>query len=84
MSTRRAADFLNGQNLIRISILPRNVQSIFVFDLGATLKTVPCDKNSEQWMIFEPSHKALALRADGRYKHVRSDLHADEGVWKPI
>jgi hypothetical protein len=84
MSTRRAADFLNGQKLIRISILPRKVQSIFVFDLGATLKTIPYDKNGEQWMIFEPSQKVRALRADGRYNHVRSDLPPEEGAWKPI
>jgi hypothetical protein len=81
---RRAADFLDGQKLIRFSILPRKVQSIFVFDLGGTLKTFPYDKDSEQWLIFEPSHKVLILRADGRYKYVRSDLPDDEKAWKLI
>jgi hypothetical protein len=84
LRTRRAAAFLNGQKLIRFSILPRKVESIFVFDLGATLKTFPYDKTSEQWLLFEPSQKVLVLRADCRYKHVRSDRPHDDGVWKTI
>jgi hypothetical protein len=81
---RRAADFLDGQKLIRLSILPRSAQSIFVFDLGATLKTFPYDKGSEQWMLFEPSKKVLVLRADGQYKYERSETSSDEGTWRPI
>ena len=84
LGSRRAATFPNGQKLIQFSIQPRKVQSIFVFDLGATLKTFPYNKTSEQWLVFEPSQKVLVLRADGRYKHVRSDRPDDEGDWKPI
>jgi hypothetical protein len=84
LGIRRAAAFLYGQKLIRFSISPRKVQSIFVFDLGATLKTFPCDKTSEQWMVFEPSQKVLVLRADGQYKHARSDRPHDEGAWETI
>lgn len=83
-SIGRAANFLNGQKLTQYSISPRKVQSIFVFDLGAILKTFPYDKNSEQWQLFDPSHKVLVLRADGRYKYVRSDRPADEDAWKPM
>jgi hypothetical protein len=82
LKTRRAADFLKGQKLIQFSILPRKVEYIFVFDLGATLKTFPYDENGEQWMLFEPSHKVLVVRADGRYKYGPSNLPRDEGVWK--
>jgi len=82
--TRRAADFLNGQRLLRFSILPRKVQSFFVFDLGATLKTLPYDNNSEQWLLFEPSQKVLVLRADGRYKYTRSKATTGSGTWKRI
>jgi hypothetical protein len=81
---RRAADFLDGQKLIRFSILPRTAQSIFVFDLGASLKTSPYDKGSEQWMLFQPSKKVLVLRADGQYKYEPSETSSDEGTWRPI
>lgn len=81
---RRAANLLNGQRLIRFSILPDSVQSVFAFDLGARLTTYPYDKKSEQWMIFNPAQKVLSLRADGRYKYVRSDLAANDRAWKPL
>jgi hypothetical protein len=87
-STRRsmepAVNFLDGQKLIRFSISPRRVQSIFVFDLGATLKVTQSDESSDQWMIFGPAKKVLALRADGRYSYDRSDRPVDEKKWKPI
>jgi hypothetical protein len=79
--TRRAADFLNGQKLIRFSFLPNKAQSVFAFDLGATLKTLPYDKDSEQWWLFEPSNMVLAVRADGRYKYGPSNLPPAEGAW---
>jgi hypothetical protein len=81
---RRAIDFLDGQKLTQFSISPRKVECLFRFDLGAALRTRPYDRKSEQWMLFEPSHKVLTLRADGRYKHTRSDLPDDSGKWNPI
>jgi hypothetical protein len=80
----RAADILNGQKLISFSILPRKVQSIFKFDLGATLRTSPFDVKSEQWLFYQPSEKVLVLRADGRYKYQRFDVPENRGEWKPI
>jgi len=81
---RCAAEFLDGQKLIQFSISPRKVQSTFVFDLGGVLKTSPYDKESEQWLLFEPSNKVLALRADAHYRYALSDKHIDKGEWKPI
>jgi len=80
----RAADLLNGQKLVRFSILPRKLQCIFEFDLGGTLKTEPYDKESEQWLLYEPSKKVLLLRADSRYKHARADVPSNEKDWKPL
>jgi hypothetical protein len=81
---RRAAEFVDGQRLTGFSISPRNANCVFQFDLGATLITRPYDNRSEQWLLFEPSHKVLTLRADGRYQHGRSDKVKDSAEWKPI
>jgi hypothetical protein len=83
LKVRRAADCLDGQKLTRFSMSPRNVRCVFEFDLGATLKTKAYDKDSEQWMLFEPSYKVLTLRADGRYSHERSNSSEDD-IWKGI
>jgi len=80
---RRAAEFLSGQKLIGFSVSPRNVNCVFDFDLGASLKTRPYDENGEQWLLFGPSHKVLTLRADGFCKYDRSDVHEDQGRRKP-
>jgi hypothetical protein len=81
---RRAAEFLDGQSLTGFSISPRNANCVFEFDLGATLITRPYDKRSEQWLLFEPSHRVLILRADGRYRHGRSDNVKDSAEWRPV
>ncbi len=87
-STKRkilcAAEFLDGQKLIRFSISPRKASCVFEFDLGAALKTQPYDNESEQWLLYEPSHKVLSLRADRRYKYSISDVPNDHREWKPI
>jgi hypothetical protein len=81
---QRAADLLNGQKLVRFSVLPRKLQCIFEFDLGGILKTQPYDKKSEQWLLYEPSKKVLILRADSRYKYARADTPSNEKDWKPL
>jgi len=81
---QRAADFLNGQKLVRFSILPRKLQCIFEFDLGGILKTWPYDKKSEQWLLYEPSKNVLLLRADRHYKYGRSDVPGNDEDWKPL
>ena len=81
---RRAVDILDGQKLTQFSILPRKVECVFRFDLGTVLRTHPYDRESEQWMLFEPSHKVLVLRGDGHYKHTRSDIADDSGKWNTV
>jgi hypothetical protein len=81
---RRAAEFLNGQKLTGFSISPREVSCVFEFDLGASLKTQPYDKEGEQWLLYGPPHKILTVRADGCCKYMRSDVPGDQGTWKPI
>jgi hypothetical protein len=82
--TERAANFLNGQKLVRFSIAPQKLQCVFEFDLGGTLKTRPYDKESEQWLLYEPSNMVLVLRADGCYKYVRSNVLGSEANWKHL
>jgi hypothetical protein len=81
---RRAAEFLDGQALTGFSMSLQDMSCTFKFDLGATLKTWPYDDDSEQWMLFEPSHMVLSVRADGYYKHTRSDIPENSEEWKPI
>ena len=83
-SARRAADFLNGQKLIRFSIAPDSVETVFKFDLGATLKTFSYDTRGEQWLLFDPSRKVLVLRADGRYSYGRADVPTKDTSWKRL
>ena len=83
-SARRAADFLNGQKLIQFSIAPDSVETVFKFDLGATLKTFSYDTRGQQWLLFDPSRKVLVLRADGRYSYGRADVPTKDTSWKRL
>lgn len=80
---RQAAAYLDGQRLTRFSFSPRTACCVFEFDLGATLKTRPYDNESEQWLLYEPSHQVFVLRADARYQRRRSDS-PEQDSWKPI
>jgi hypothetical protein len=80
----RAANFLNGQKLVRFSILPRGTRCVFEFDLGGILKTWPYSRTDEQWLLYEPTGNVLVLRADKRYSHDSSNRPEDETDWKPI
>jgi hypothetical protein len=73
----RAADFLDGQRLVRFSVGPRRAQCRFEFDLGAVLTTRPYDAKSEQWMLFEPSGRVLVLRGDGSCTRSHVELRKD-------
>jgi hypothetical protein len=81
---RKAAEFLNGQKMTHFSISPRKVICTFRFDLGGILRTMPYDTESEQWMLYEPSHKVLVVRADGRCAYEPSHLPDDATKWKVI
>jgi hypothetical protein len=81
---QQAADFLDGQKLVRFSMRLPTVQCVFDFDLGGRLETRPCDRDSEQRLFFDQmAHKVLVLRADGFYSYHRSDEARTE-EWKPI
>jgi len=83
-SMQRAARLLDGQKLTRFSFVSKKVQCVFEFDLGATLRTMPYDRDGEQWVLSTPKNKALTLRADGRYQYMRRDLPRDRGLWRPV
>lgn len=81
---RRRLDLPNGQELTGFSLSPARVRCAFEFDLGATLRTTPYDKDSEQWSLYTPGHRVLCLRADRHYTYMRSDVPTDEAVWKSV
>jgi len=81
---QRAARLLDGQKLIRFSVIPEEIQCVFEFDLGGSLRTVPYDRKGHQWVLLTPKGKVLTLRADRRYQFMRSDLPQDKGTWKPV
>jgi hypothetical protein len=80
----RAANFLNGQKLVRFSLVPRGTRCVFEFDLGGVLKTWPYSRTDEQWLLYEPTGTVLVLRADKRYSHSRSNRPEDQEKWKSI
>lgn len=79
------ADFLDGQKLVRFSILPKELRCVFEFDLGGRLETRPYDRHSDQWLFFDKRlHQVLVLRADGNYAYGPSDRLDHEDKWKPV
>ena len=70
---KRAAQELDGQILTHVTVHPQNGASIFRFDLGAHLETVPYDQESEQWLLYEPTGEVFTVRADGYYSHMPGD-----------
>jgi hypothetical protein len=80
----RAANFLNGQKLVRFSMVPRGTRCVFEFDLGGVLKTWPYSRTDEQWLLYEPTGKVLVLRADKRYSHHPANRPEDQSNWRSI
>ncbi len=81
---KRATNFLDGQKLLRFSIVPRGMRCTFEFDLGGILKTWPYGRRHEQWLLYEPSGKVLTLRADKYFSHDPSNRPENKTDWKPI
>ena len=80
----KAADFLDGQKLVRFSLLPKETRCIFEFDLGGRLETRPYDRHSHQWLFFDKRiQQVLVLRADGNYSYGPSNS-TDQEKWKPV
>jgi hypothetical protein len=77
----RAAEFLNGQKLIRTGVIARGMRATFEFDLGGRLETRPYDRTSEQWMLYEPGGNVLTVRADMRYSYGSGGRASDRKKW---
>jgi hypothetical protein len=80
----RAAAFLDGQKLLSISLRARGARTWFGFDLGGELETVPFDRTSEQWSLYEPTGKVLALRADRCISYVRNKTRPNAERWRKV
>lgn len=78
----RATAWLEGQNLLRVSVDPPSGKSLFAFDLGGLLETWPVgdDPTVEQWYIFGPDD-VFAYRADGRWCRQPADTPRDQEQW---
>lgn len=81
-SATRAAAFLDGQQLVSVSIGPRGVRTAFEFDLGGRLLTAPYDRSREQWLLYEPSGKVLVLRADRTLSHTPGSRREAPSDWR--
>src|SRR4051812_29248304 len=79
-SMDRAASFLDGQKLVKAWIVPREMRTVFEFDLGGTLETRPYNRTSEQWLLYEPNGNVLTVRADRQYTYGPSK-HPDKRRW---
>lgn len=77
-----AARALDGQKLAAVMLDAATRETIFTFDLGATLTTWPYDADSEeQWSLYLPYGQVLTYRADGRYSLGPGDESPDRVVW---
>jgi hypothetical protein len=81
----KAADSMNGQKLLRVSVDPGSGRSTIAFDLGGSLETWPYDdgENDKQWMILTET-EVFAYRADGQYMRDPIDTKPSEERWLPI
>ena len=67
---------------IGVTMEPSRGTSVFIFDLGSRLETMPYDQDSTQWMLFEPDGYVYCYRADGYYSHQPGNTLPDQKVWK--
>ena len=80
------ANELDGQKLVSVQIIRKNIQTIFEFDLGGRLEVLPYtydEKLTETWYLFEPSGYVLTLRSDGYYSYAPGNS-VDEDHWQEI
>jgi hypothetical protein len=79
----RAAQELDGQRLVGMSIDARRGTSVFAFDLGSRLETHPYDADGQQWLLYEPDGRVLTYRADGCFTHQPGDTPRGQERWRP-
>jgi hypothetical protein len=81
---KRAADELDGQKLIHVSVNPRTANTVFEFDLGSRLETKPYNETSDQWILFEPNGNIFTLRGNGDCSHESDDTDPEDTIWMPL
>jgi len=74
---------LDGQKLERVRVY-KNGRTDFRFEYGTVLQTRPYDRDSEQWMLYEPGGNVLSFRADGQWRYGEGKLKPEERRWKPL
>lgn len=77
---------IDGQALTSVTI-KKSFVSVFEFDLGGRLEITPnyddYEKDSDLWLLYEPSGYVFTLRADGKYSHAPGD-GSIEKEWKTL
>ena len=81
-----ATYFLAGQSLKSIAMYTGTAGSVFDFDLGGKLITMPYPDEPEydQWVLGLPDGRYLAIRADQKYSIHAGDAHPDTHEWFEI
>jgi len=67
-----ASQYLDGQILLSVQVSPKDVKTVFRFDLGGELATWPYlddgDRYDEQWLLYDyEAKKVRTLRGDGTW-----------------
>jgi hypothetical protein len=75
------ADFLDGQKVTSVALIPRGLRTVITFDLGGRLETRPYDRKLEQWSLRMPGNIWLALRADKQVSLHSGKTKPDEKIW---
>ena len=81
---QRAADEMNGQRRLRVTVEPRSARTVFGFDLGSRLEPRAYDVEVDQWLPYKPSGYVLALRGDGQFSQQTGETLPAEQVYQPL
>ena len=77
---------IDGQALTSVTI-NKSFICVFEFDLGGRLETIPnhydYEKDSDLWLLYEPSGNVFTFRADGKYSYIPGDGSVKE-TWKAL
>jgi hypothetical protein len=73
-----AANYLDGQKLMRASMSEEGCRLTLDFDLGGQLVTEPYDEDSEQWFLYEPEAACLTVRADRQFQYGPSNSASEK------
>lgn len=77
---------IDGQALTSVTI-NKSFICVFEFDLGGKLEIIPnysdYEKDSDLWLLYEPSGYVFTLRADGKYNYAPGNSHAEK-AWKAL